>query len=260
MRHTEVSEAPGQGGEDHDPVVFSCLCCLNTGVGEEIQITGNRFCICHNGVPTAGSVNAENQNNNQREGHDKALDQAGDRRCHKAAHRAVCHDNNGGDDHRGHIVPTEHVVEQLAAGDKAGSGIGNKEDNYHQCTDDLDQLGVIPEAFREEIRNGDRVQLCGINAQPAGDEQPVQISAGSKPDSGPAGLSNTAEQRQTGNTHQQIGTHVGCFGAHGGNDGAKFASTEIKVGAVAGPFGMAVADIDHTGQVNNNGENNKNTG
>ena len=254
MRHPEVAETPGKRRENGDPAVAAGFRRLDIGAGKEVQITGNRSGIGNDGVPAAGCMDAENENDNQREGHDHALDQAGDGGRHEAAHGAVSDDDNGGDDHGNGVVPAEHAVEQLAAGDKAGSGIGNKEDDNDQSADGLDQLGVIPKARCQKIRNRDGVELRGIDAQSAGDDQPVEIGARSKADGSPAGFRDAAEQRQARDAHQQISAHVRGLGAHGRGDRAELASAEVKVRAVAGTLGMAVPDEQHADQIDDDGE------
>ena len=50
----------------------------------------------------------------------------------KAAHRSIADDDDGADDNRRHIVPTEQAVEQLADGGQAGGHIGHKENQNDQ--------------------------------------------------------------------------------------------------------------------------------
>ena len=93
--HSEIAEAPGEGGENGECAVFSGLGSLNIGVCEEVQVAGNGLCIGDNGIPAAGGVNAEDQDDNQGKGHYQALNEAGNRGRHEAAHGAVGHNDNG---------------------------------------------------------------------------------------------------------------------------------------------------------------------
>ena len=260
MGHAKVAEAPGQGGENREEAEFAGSVREDVGVGGEAQITGDGLCIFHHGIPAADSADAEDQDHDQRKGHDQALDQTCNGGGHKTAHRAVGNNDDGRDDHRGNIVPAEHGVEELAAGHKAGRGIGNEEDDDHQGADNLDELGVVPKTLREKVRNGDGIKSCRVDAESAGNKKPVEVSADGKADGGPARFGDAAEECQTGNTHQQIGAHVRGFGAHGRNKRAKLTSAEVKVGTGVGAFGVPIPDQNHADQVDDNGENDENAG
>ena len=255
--HAEITETPSERRENGHAVIDPGTVRQDVGAGEEVQIAGDGFGVGDDGIPAADRVDAENQNHDQGKGHDQALNQTGDGGCHEAAHGAVGDDDNGRDDHRGRIGPAEHGVEQLAAGHKAGRGIGDKENDDDQGADGFNQLGVVAEAAGQVIRHRDGVDLGRVGTQTLGDQQPVQIGAGGKTDGCPAGFGNAAEQRQTRHAHQQIGAHVRGLGAHGGNDRAELPAAEIEVGAVVGSLGMPVTDIDHPDKVTDDGKNNE---
>ena len=101
--------------------------------------------------------------------------------------------------------------------------------------------------------------MLGIATELSGNKEPVQISAERKTDCGPAGFRDAAEQGEPRNAHQQVGAHIRGLGAHGGDHGTKLPSAEVEIGAGVGALGVAVTDIDHSDQINQNGENNKDT-
>ena len=245
MGHTEVAKTPGQGGENHQRSVAACLTGVDVGGSSEAEVAGDLLCVCNDGINTAGGVDAEDENNDESKGHDNALDKACDRGCHEAAHCAVSNNDDSGDDHGGHVIKTEEGVEKLAAGGEAGSGIGYKENDNGDGADDLNKLGVVSEAACKEVGNSDGAQLAGVESQSLRNDEPVEVGAQSQTNGGPAGLSHTAEQSQTGNAHQQICTHIGGFSTHCGDNGAHLSGAEVKI--LGGLIGRVLyADKQHT--------------
>ena len=227
--HTEVSKAPGQSGGYHEGGVAAGLGGLDIGGGCEAQVAGDLFRIGNNGVHSACGVDAEYQHYNEGKGHHDALDKAGDGGGHKSSGGAVGHDDGGGDYHGAHVVKTEEAVKELAAGGKSGSGVRHEEDDDYQSAQGLDKLGVVPESDGDEVRDGDGMYLFRVETQPLCHDEPVKVGAQGQAYGRPAGFRQAAEQCQAGDAHEQIGAHVGGFGAHGGDYWAQLASAQIKV-------------------------------
>ena len=165
MGHAEITETPGQGGGNHQRGVAAGLFCKNAGAGGEAQIAGNGLCVCNYRVPSAGSTDAEEEDDDEGKGHHNALNETGDGGSHETAEGAVGHNHDGGDNHGGHIIKAEETVEELTAGGKTGCHVRDKENDDHQSAQRFNELSVIPEACGEKIRHGDSMNPGRITAE-----------------------------------------------------------------------------------------------
>ena len=255
MGHTEVTKPPRERGEYFQRAVARRLAGDDVGARAEVEVAGDRLRVLHDGAPPAGNIDAEYEHDDERNRHDKALNKAGDGCRHESAGCAVRDDDSGGDDHRGHVVKAEKTVEKLAACGKAGRRVGDKEDDDGQRADGLDELGLVAEAAGEKVRHGDGIDLHGVSVQTLGNDQPVEICTEAKTDGGPSGLRHAAEERQTGDAHQQVCAHVRRLRAHRGHDGAELSAAEVEVLGRA-VFGIHKSDDEHTNKVHDNGYKN----
>ena len=206
--HAEVSETPCESRDDLERGINAGFGGENVSAGREIEVAGNGSGIGEHGVPAAGDIDAEYKHYDKCDGHDKALNEARHGGSHESAGCAVGNYDGSGDYHCGHVIKTEEAVEKLAAGGKARGGVGDEKDDDGQRADGLYELGPVAEAAGKKVRDGDGVYFHGVAVQSLGDNEPVEICTGSKADSGPAGLGNAAEERQSGNTHEQICAHI----------------------------------------------------
>ena len=243
--HTEVAQAPGQGGNHGEGAVRRGT---GTGVGlGEGQEPGQGFGVFHNGAEPAGLGGGKNQNEENGNGHDDALNQIGEGGRKEAAGGGVADNHDGGDDHGGHVVHTEQGGKQLATGGEAGSGVGDEEHNDNEGGNGGQNALAVLEPLGEELGQGVGPGDLGIPAQTAGGEQPVEIGAGSQTDGGPAHIGHAGEVGKSGQTHQQVAGHIGGLGAHGGDQGAQFPSAQVEVRGGGILFGVVGADPKHTG-------------
>ena len=249
MGHPEVAETPGQCGDNRDKAEAADGPVEDVARTEETQIAGDRLCVLDNGAPAAGRADAEEQHDDQREGHHETLDQAGDRGGHEAAGRRVRDDDKGTQQHRGQVADAEHAVKQLAAGHKGRGGIGYEEHHHDERAERLDQVGIIVKAAGEEVRHRDGADCRRIAAQAAGNDQPVEPGAERESDGRPSGLGHAAEEGQPRYAHQQIGAHVRGLGAHGRHDRAELPAAQIEVVRAVVALGVMRADGQHTDQI-----------
>ena len=70
---------------------------------------------------------------------------------------------------------------------------GDKENDDDQRCDAFDQAGVIMKSFGEKVRDGNSVQLSGVDTKPFGTQKPVEISADSQTDGGPARVTDSGK-------------------------------------------------------------------
>ena len=252
MGHAEVAETPCQSGGNHEGGVLSRFGSKYVGARGEAQVAGDLLCVCDNGIPTAGDIGAVNKNDDERSGHNNALDKARDGGRHETAGRAVGNDDSGGDYHCRHVIKAEEAVEELAAGGKARGGVGHEEHDDDDRADGLNDLGVIAETHGEEVRHGNGMGLCGILSHSLGDDEPVEICTQRQTYCCPAGFGNAAEEGETGNAHQQVRAHIGSLGAHRGDDRAELSAAEVEV-LGRGILRIHYAYRQHTQQVDNDG-------
>ncbi len=222
--HAKIPEPPCESGNDgQGRVRGSAAGGCHIGLCKA-QISGQCFRIFDNCGGTACLYHAEADHDKQCDRHDDALDQVGGAYREEAAEGTVGYDDNGRDDHGNHIVHAEQCAEQFTAGGKAGCRIGDKEDDDDHRRDGCQDILFVAITFCKEIRYGDRSYRMGIPADLFRDYKPVQISAGSQSDHGPADIGKSGKVSQPGKPHQQITAHVGCLRAHGGNEGPEGSS------------------------------------
>ena len=147
-------------------------------------------------------------------------------------------------------------MEQLAAGDEAAARVHAEEqqdeDGRHRGQDVL----LVMEAVGEERRDGDGVHALGVLAQALGHEQPVQIRADCKADTGPHGLGGAEEVSKTGDAHKQIARHVGRLGGQRREPRPHLATAdEVLVGRGIRALGVGEAHRQHHDEVDNHGQN-----
>ena len=252
MGHTEVAQAPGQSGDDGEEVIGGGTG-GRIGAGEG-QVAGQGLGVLHDGPQAPGLDRGVDQDEQNGNGHDDALDQVRDGGCQEAAGGGIAHDDNGRDDHSPHVVHPEEAGEQLAAGGEAGGRIGDEEDNNnHRGNGGQDVLAVV-EPVGEELGQGEGSGDLGIPADPAGGEEPVQVSTQAQADGGPAYVRQAAEVGKARKTHEQVAGHIRGFGAHGRNQRTQLSSAQVEVGAGFVLLGEAGTDPEHSYQVNENGD------
>ena len=91
------------------------------------------MCIIHNCAPAAGAADAVCKYGNKCDRHNDTLDQIGGRNSTETAHDCVADDDKRCYDHGNRVINPEKTVKQLAAGSKAGCGVGDKKDDDHNC-------------------------------------------------------------------------------------------------------------------------------
>ena len=255
MGHTEIAEPPGEHGHHHQRCVWGGAVRVRQVSLRETQITGQSFRIFDHGGSSARLNHTESDHDEQRDRHDDTLDQVRRADRQKTAESTVGHDDHGGDNHRYHVIHAEERAEQFAAGGKAGRGVGDEEDNNDHSGDGGQDVFLIAVAFREKVRDRDGAYRMGITADLLGDDQPVQIGAGSQPDHGPPHVGETGQIGKPGKPHKQIAAHVGSFRAHGGDEGTESSSAQIKIIRIGILFGKSDAYVQHTAQIDHNSQN-----
>ena len=112
---------------------------------------------------------------------------------------------------------------------------------------------------RLEKNSGTVIDLSGVDTQPLGHQQEVQVGAQRQTDGGPRRVGDTGEVRHAGQTHQQPGAHVAGLGAHGRDHGAQLAAAQIEaVRAALAGAGVGHAYEHHGDEVHRNGDDDTN--
>lgn len=96
-------------------------------------------------------MNAEQNHDDQGDGHDDALDEVGGGGGQKSAQSRIRHDHNAGNDHGGHVIHAEQTVEQLSAGGEAGGGVGMKKIRITTAKNPGQNALFISKALGEEL-------------------------------------------------------------------------------------------------------------
>ena len=252
MGHSEVAQAPGQGGDNgEDAVGGGGIGADGVGLGQG-QVAGQGSGIFQNGPHAPGLDGGIDQHKEDGNGHDDALDQIRNGGCQEAPSCGVAHNDHGGHQHGRHIVDAEEAGKQLAAGGEAGGRIGNEEnDDDHSGQGGEDALFVM-EPPGEELGDGVALSDLGIAPQAAGGEEPVEIGPQRQADGRPAHVSRAGQVGQSRQAHEQVAGHIRCLGTHCGHQWSQGASAQIEVGGGGIFLGIVCADPEHTQQVYKN--------
>ena len=191
MRHTEVTQSPGQCGHDCEYRIGSGGCGVRNISLHHTQIAGKFLGIGDDCVEAAGYDSAEANNNNKCYCHGNALNKICGTYSKETAQSAVQHDNCRAEQHGCHIIHAEQCAEKLAAGGEAGSCIRHKEDHNDHGGDTGQDMFVVTVSSGKKVGDRDGPQSAGIAADSFGDEQPVKVCAQCKTDGGPAYVCNT---------------------------------------------------------------------
>ena len=198
MGHTEVAQAPGQGGKNGDRAVGRSRVGRRVVGGGHGQVPGHGLGVGQNRIQPAGLLHAEAQHHHQRDGHHDALDQVGDRRRQKAAHGRVYHDHQSADDHGGQVIQPQQAGEQLTAGRKAGGGVGHEEHHDHHGRNAAEQVFVVMIPLGKEFGHGNGPQPVAVHADALGHHQPVDVGAHRQADGRPGGITDAAQVSHAG--------------------------------------------------------------
>ena len=149
----------------------------------------------------------------------------------------------------------EKTAGGAAAGGKAGSGVRDEEHDDNDRAQRVEQVALVMESQRQELRHRDGVQIGRVPPQPPGHDQPVQPCAHRKADGRPAGRGDAGQVREAGHPHQQPAGHIAGLGAHGRDQRAHLAAAKVEVGAVVVGFAVRKPDEQHCHQIDNDGNN-----
>ena len=112
---------------------------------------------------------------------------------------------------------------------------------------------IVVVAPGKEIGNRNRAQAMAVTPNPFCNQPPVQICAYRKPNRCPHRFGQTAEQRHSGQAHQQVSAHVRRFGTHGSNQRSEFPPAQIEIfGGTVLP-GIYRAKNNHSAKIDKNG-------
>ena len=258
MGHTEVAEAPGQGRDDGQEAVAPGGPGRGVVALGQVKVAGQRARVLHDRAHTAGLADAEENDDDQRDGHENALNQIGGTDGEEAAQHGVGNDDARADDHGRVVVPAKEAVEQRAHRLEAGGGIGDEEHHDHERRHQGQDVPLIAVAPGEIVGQRDGVQLHAVAPQALRHEQEVQVGSGGQADDGPARLGNARKVGQSGQAHQQIAAHIRRLGAHGCDQRAESPSAEIKLLRVlaASLAAEIYADEHHRDEIDHDGSDN----
>ena len=133
-----------------------------------------RLCAATLTEDTAGHDDTVAQHRDEGQRHDHRLDEIGGGDGAEAAEDGIAHDDEGRHQHCCHVIYAEEAVEQLAAGRKARGRIRHEEDDDDDCAQSVQQVALVMEAKRQELRYRDGVEVGRIAAEPPGHDEPVE--------------------------------------------------------------------------------------
>ena len=253
--HSEIAEAPRHRGDDVQQTVGGGCVGGRVVAGHHGQVAGQALGVGHHGVPAARRADAVHQHSHQRQRHDDGLDEVGGGHGAETAQNRITHDDEGRHQHRRHVVHPEQAVEQLATGRKAGGRVGHEEDDDDDRAQRVEQVALVMESQRQELRHRDGVQIGRVPPQPPGHDQPVQPCTHRKADGCPAGRGDAGEVGKARHSHQQPAGHIAGLGAHGRDQRTHLAAAKVEVGAVVVGFAVRKPDEQHRHQIDNDGNN-----
>ena len=109
----------------------------------KVQVARKLLRVGHDGPHAARRPDAEEHDDDERDGHENALDQVcrGDRE--ETAHNRVGNDDDCTENHRRMVLNAEQAVEERADGLEARSGIGNEENDDGQSRDAGEHMPLV---------------------------------------------------------------------------------------------------------------------
>ena len=252
--HAKVAQAPGHGGHDVQQAVGGGGPGGSVVAGRHGQVAGKAVGVFHHGTPAPGHTDAVGQHRHQCDAHDHRLDEVGGGHGPEAAQNGVPHDDQCGHDHRDHVVHAEQAVEQLAAGRKARGRIRHEKDDDDDRAQSVQQVALVMEAKRQELRYRDGVEVGRIAAEPPGHDEPVEPGTQRKADGRPARRGDACQIGQTRHTHQQPAGHIAGLGAHSRDQRPHLPAAEVEVGAVV--VGLAIGEThqQHSRKIDDDGD------
>ena len=244
MGHAEVTQAPGQTGEDAAGGIPARRAAGQAPVARLQRLSVHPLARIQSGQGDDGG-------GDQGDEHEHALEKVRPADGAEAAQEGVGDDDHRSEDHGAGGVYPQHGVEQGAAGlDAAGgvNGVGQEEDHRAQ---DLQGLVPAEEAVGEILGNGDGIlRRNGEAAEPLGYQDPAQRLAQGQAHGGPD-LHQTGEVQSAGKTHEHPGAHIRSAGGKSGDQTAHLAvAQEIRLLALVPVLQEEIqADAQHTEQI-----------
>ena len=157
-------------------MLYAVCIYLRRGGEEEVKEAGDLARIFKDGMEAARGGNAQREYKHERNNHHNGLHEVGRRFGKEAAEERVQQHEQRADDHHELVVLAKQLGEQLAAGDKAATGIyGEKYQNEHR-RDGHDDLFLFVEAVGQKVRHSDGIACCKrVAAQRLCDDEPVEV-------------------------------------------------------------------------------------
>ena len=254
MGHSKVAEAPRHRGDDVQQAVGRRPAGHGVVAGGHGQVAGKALGVLHHSAPASGHDDAIAQNRHKGQRHDHRLDEVGGGDGPEAAQNGIAHDDKGRHQHGGHVVHPEKAVEQLAAGRKTRSCVGHEKDDDDDRAQSVQQVALVMEAERQELRHGDGVEVGRVAAQTPGHDEPVEPCAQRKADGRPARRGDAAQVGQTRHTHQKPAGHIAGLSAHSRDQRAHLPPAEVEVGAVVVGLAVGEAHQQHGRKIDDDGD------
>lgn len=129
VRHAKVAEPPCQHGERSQCAVSGSRTGLRIIYTGQAQIARQRTRVGEHGVYAASHMCCVDNNDYNGNRHNNGLNQIRGAGRQKAAQCTVTDNDCRADNHGEHVVHTEQLIKQLAAGSKAGSSVRNEEND-----------------------------------------------------------------------------------------------------------------------------------
>ena len=260
MGHAEISQSPGKRGHDCEESVGSGgaggkqVCFIRHMAQRQGQVAGEGTCILHDCIPSSCLADPEEEHDPKGDGHDDALHKVSEACRQETACHGISDDDNRADDHGKMIIYVKQRRKEFPDRRESGCGIGNEKDHDDECRDQREDLRLIPETIGEKLGDGKGVVCCQrVAAKPFGYDQPVNVGADRKPQSGPDRLRYAGEIGKAGKTHQKPAAHIRCFRAHGSDKGAELPAAQVEITDGFIFSGCQETDGQHTKKVSDHG-------
>ena len=261
LRHAEIPEAPRKAGRNGQRAV-------GTACAEGVDLRGrgrrrahhgeeavNALCVFNDRMQTACGNDRQDQNEHQHRDHHDALHEIRRALGQIPAEEGIDQHEHGCNDHHAAIGEAEQIREQLAACGQALRCVDAEENDNNERADRHNDLLLLMEAIREEIRQRKGVHGDGIPAQPLRDDQEVEVGTDGEPDARPSGIGKTGPVCKAGQAHQKIPGHVGRFRAERRDPWAKASpAEEVGLSVLVCAPGKINADPNDSGHIQNHGQ------
>ena len=259
MGHAEVAQSPGERRDDGDE--REVLVCGEPAFHQVAELSvhgplGKVGNLCRSCGRAADRDHHDGDCQEQRDEHERSLNEVGRTDGGKAAEQGVEQDDDHADDQTADVGKVKDGVQQLCAGDEARRRVDDEEEHDEDGGNQGDDPLFVVEAVRQELGNRNRVPAhLRVAAERLCNDKPVEVGSYFEAQCGPEGLLESSQIGDAGQAHQKPAGHVARLGRKGRRPGAQVPSPQEEILRAVVRVHPADAHVNHEAQIEGKGDN-----